>query len=91
MGDTVKEIEDGVALASKFLPQFFGLLSLFFPKARLLMPFIPAMSAAATSVKTVMDELPGHTPAMAAAVVVDHLTPGAPNAAPLSRDSISTG
>ncbi|HKD44697.1 MAG TPA: hypothetical protein VKD24_03500 [Candidatus Angelobacter sp.] len=77
------QINADLQLAQAELPQLLSVLSIFFPPLKAAIPFLSLIPVVIQAVQTVQAAT-GGTPASATAAVVQHLTPGQPNAPALT-------
>ncbi len=90
MGDTAGEIENGLTVAEEILPTLFGALGMFFPQFAMFAKFLPLLPVLVKAVDTV-GQATGAPIHQNIAAVVDHLTPGQPNAPALTDHQAATG
>jgi hypothetical protein len=82
----LKDTELALEAANALLPEILGVVASFYPPAKYLSAFLPLIRFAIQGVDTVA-QATGQTTVAATAAVIDHLTPGAPNAPALSVDA----
>jgi lysozyme family protein len=79
----LSEIEQVINTVSGFLPQAIMFIANFYPPAKALLAFLPLIQVAIQAVRA-LQQATGQSTAAATAAVIDHLTPGQPNAPALS-------
>jgi hypothetical protein len=81
---TITEIDQALNTATQFLPGLLAFLTQFYPPAGAILPFLPLVQTALQGVETV-EQAMGVATSTATQTVINHLTPGAPNAPALSE------
>jgi len=79
----ITSIDQALNAANTFLPSFLSFLGMFYAPANALVPFLPLIQTALNGVEIVEQNM-GLATAQATQTVIDHLTPGAPNATALN-------
>jgi hypothetical protein len=86
MGDTAKEIEDGLQTAGSMLPALFAII----PGLSFLQPYLPLLTVAIEAVEKIR-QATGSSQSAAITQTASHLTPGMPNSPDLNETAPGPG
>jgi hypothetical protein len=83
MGNTLAEIDQALKIVNEVMPTALGAVSFFFPQAAVITPFLPLFQQVISAVDIVQQDT-GKPVLDVIQDVINHLTPGQPNAPALS-------